>query len=181
MTSLERVASYVDAVEAVLHPAIRSVDAGRTVADSHEQVRDCSRPVRRHRPRPDHASCGGTWRSRLVDRADRRPSRRYDVGWCRSGTSAEQVNLTSPTAGTYTVWVHGWQTDGPDANFTLSAWNLGPDAANATVTAPAAATVGEATIGVSWAGLGPARYLGAVSHNGPSGLLALTVVSVDAR
>jgi hypothetical protein len=104
------------------------------------------------------------------------------VGSSGGGTSAEQVNLLLPTAGTYTVWVHGWQTDGPDANFTLFTWQFGlvDDAGNMTVTAPAAAVTGPAQIDVAWSGLNPAtKYLGAVSHTGPSGLLGLTVVSVD--
>jgi subtilisin family serine protease len=104
------------------------------------------------------------------------------VGGSGGGTSAEQVNIVLPTPGTYTVWVHGWQTDGPDANFTLFAWNVGlvDDAGNMTVTAPAVATVGPATIGVDWAGLtAGTKYLGAVSHTGPSGLLGLTVVNIE--
>ncbi len=104
------------------------------------------------------------------------------VGSSGGGTSAEQVNLLLPTADTYTVWVHGWQTDGPDANFTLFTWQFGlvDDAGNMTVTAPAAAVTGPAQIDVAWSGLNPAtKYLGAVSHTGPSGLLGLTVVSVD--
>ena len=103
------------------------------------------------------------------------------VGSSGGGTSAEVVNLTLPTAATYRVYVHGWQTDGPDANFRLFAWNVGlvNDAGNMTVVAPASATIGPAAIDVSWSGLtGGTKYLGAVSHTGPSGLLGLTVVSV---
>jgi subtilisin family serine protease len=103
------------------------------------------------------------------------------VGSSGGGTSAEQVNLVLPAAATYTVWVHGWGTDGPDAKFTLFTWQFGlvDDAGNMTVTAPAAAVTGPAEITVDWAGLMPAKYLGAVSHSGPSGLLGLTVVNVS--
>jgi subtilisin family serine protease len=103
------------------------------------------------------------------------------VGSSGGGTSAEVVNLVLPTAATYTVYVHGWETDGPDANFTLFTWNVGlvDDAGNMTVTAPASATVGAANIDVAWSGLsGGTKYLGAVSHTGPSGLFGLTTVSV---
>jgi Subtilase family/Fibronectin type-III domain/PA domain/Peptidase inhibitor I9 len=37
------------------------------------------------------------------------------VGFSAGGTSAEQVDLASPAAGAYKVYIHGWQTDGPDA------------------------------------------------------------------
>jgi subtilisin family serine protease len=103
------------------------------------------------------------------------------VGASGGGTSAEVVNLTLPTAATYRVYVHGWQTDGPEANFRLFTWNVGlvDDAGNMTVTAPAAATVGTGNIDVSWSGLNSGtKYLGAVSHTGPSGLFGLTVVSI---
>jgi hypothetical protein len=103
------------------------------------------------------------------------------VGSSGGGTSAELVNLVLPTAATYTVYVHGWETDGPDANFTLFTWNVGlvDDAGNMTVTAPGSATVGAASIGVEWSGLDAGtKYLGAVSHTGPSGLFGLTTVSV---
>jgi hypothetical protein len=77
------------------------------------------------------------------------------VGASGGGTSAEVVNLTLPAKATYRVYVHGWQTDGPEANFRLFAWNVGlvDDAGNMTVTAPAAATIGPASIDVSWSGL----------------------------
>jgi subtilisin family serine protease len=108
------------------------------------------------------------------------------VGGSGSGTSAERVDIVLPEAGTYTVYVHGWGTDGPDANFTLFSWNVGlvDDAGNMTVTAPAAAVFGATeTVGVSWDGLATGakmKYLGAVSHTGDSGLLGLTIVSIDA-
>jgi len=96
-------------------------------------------------------------------------------------TAAEQVDVPNPLAGTYTVVVHGWQTDGPDANYTLFNWAFGPDAGNMTLTAPAAATLGATgTITVDWTGLGAGtKYLGAVSHNDESGLLGLTLVRID--
>jgi len=46
------------------------------------------------------------------------------LGSSGSGTSAEEVNLVNPAAQTVLVVVHGWQTDGPDANYTLFNWNL---------------------------------------------------------
>jgi hypothetical protein len=104
------------------------------------------------------------------------------VGSSGSPTSAEEVNVLLPTAGTYQIAVQGWQTDGPDANYTLFSWVFGlvDDRGNMTVTAPAAATLGATeTITVDWAGLtAGTKYLGAVSHSN-GGLLGLTVVRID--
>jgi subtilisin family serine protease len=102
-------------------------------------------------------------------------------GGSGSGTSAEEVNLLFPAADVYEIAVHGWGTDGPDANYTLFNWTFGlvDDAGNMTVTAPTAATVGTATVDVDWAGLAAGnKYLGAVSHSDGVGLLGLTLVSV---
>ncbi len=105
------------------------------------------------------------------------------VGGSGSPTSAEEVNLLLPDADTYTVVVHGWQTDGPDANYTLFNWAFGlvDDRGNMTVTAPASATLGATeTIDVDWMGLNTGtKYLGAVSNSDAGGLLGLTVVRID--
>jgi len=105
------------------------------------------------------------------------------AGGSGSGTSAEQVNLTSPPPGNYYVFVHGWQTDGPDANYTLFSWSFSatPGSTNMTVTAPTTATIGATgTIDVDWTGLdADTKYLGAVSHGTPSGVASLTVIAVD--
>jgi subtilisin family serine protease len=111
-----------------------------------------------------------------------------------TATATEQVDVVLPDAfagfgspGTfYVVEVHGWQTDGPDANYRLFDWNFGlvDDRGNITVTAPTSATNGAAeTITVDWPAadtLNPgAKYLGAVSHSGPDGLLGLTLINIS--
>ena len=104
------------------------------------------------------------------------------VGASGSGTSAEEVNLVNPAAGNYTVVVQGWQTDGPDAQFTLFKWLLGSTAAgNMTVTAPAAATTGgTGTITLDFTGLtAGTKYLGSVAYSGVAGLPNPTIVRVD--
>jgi hypothetical protein len=103
------------------------------------------------------------------------------VGSSGSPTSAEQVDVPFPSDTTYLVAVHGYETDGPDSNYTLFNWAVGPDAGNMTVTAPAAATLGSTeTITVDWTGLDPdTKYLGAVSHSDASGILALTLISIE--
>ncbi|MBA2386066.1 MAG: S8 family serine peptidase [Acidimicrobiia bacterium] len=108
------------------------------------------------------------------------------VGGSGSGTSAEQVDVANPTAGTYTAVVHGWQTDGPDANYTLFDWSVPADPADPPntlkiVSAPTAAVVGETeTIEYKWKGLAVGnKYLGAVSHNRGAERIDATLVSVD--
>jgi subtilisin family serine protease len=105
------------------------------------------------------------------------------AGGSGSGTSAEQVDVTFPPAGDYYVFVHGWGTDGPDANYTLFSWAVpaAPGSSNMTLTAPSAATLGATeTITVDWSGLdADTKYLGAVSHSDAGGILDLTLVAVD--
>ena len=105
------------------------------------------------------------------------------AGGSGSGTSAEQVDVPFPMAGDYYVFVHGWETDGPDANYTLFSWAFSatPGSSNMALTAPTAATLGATeTITVDWFGLDAGtKYLGAVSHSDASGLLGLTLVGID--
>jgi subtilisin family serine protease len=98
-----------------------------------------------------------------------------------TGTSQEQVDLLSPAADTYTVYVHGFNVVGT-TNFTLNSWVLGSAAAgNMTVSAPAAATLGATgTINLTFTGLAPAtKYLGSVAYSGSAGMPAPTIVSVS--
>jgi subtilisin family serine protease len=105
-----------------------------------------------------------------------------NVGSSGSGTSAEEVNLLNPAAGTYRVVVQGWGTDGPDAVYTLFWWALGSaDAGNMTVTEPAVAVLGSSgTVNLTFSGLAPAtKYLGSVVYSGTTGLPNPTIVRVD--
>jgi subtilisin family serine protease len=103
------------------------------------------------------------------------------VGASGSGTSAEEVNLVNPIAGSYTVYVHGFNVTGT-ANFTLFSWLLGSaSAGNMTVSAPAAATLGgTGTINLTFSGLtAGTKYLGSVAYSGVAGLPNPTIVRVD--
>jgi len=104
------------------------------------------------------------------------------VGSSGSGTSAEEVNIPFPTSEYYFVAVHGWQTDGPDANYTLFDWSVSatPGGSLSLDSAPASATLGTTgTINLSWAGLAAGdKYLGAVSHSDSGGVFGLTLVTV---
>lgn len=103
------------------------------------------------------------------------------VGQSGSGTSAEQVDVLQPADTLYFVAVHGWQTDGPDTNYTLFDWSFLGDEGNMTVAAPSSVTLGATeSIGVDWAGLAAGtRYLGAVSHSDSSGIIDMTLVNIQ--
>jgi hypothetical protein len=103
------------------------------------------------------------------------------VGASGTGTSNEEVNLTNPAAGNYTVFVHGWGVPGT-ATFRLFSWLLGTSSAgNMNVSAPAAATTGvSGSIGLTFTGLTPAtKYLGAVVYTDGTSELDRTIVRID--
>ena len=103
------------------------------------------------------------------------------VGSSGGGTSAEEVNLLNPAAGTYTVVVD-WGRHGDPSPFTLFTWVLGSaDAGNMTVTAPASATLGATgAIDLSFSGLTTGtKYLGSVAYGGAAGMPNPTIVRVD--
>jgi hypothetical protein len=104
------------------------------------------------------------------------------VGSSGGGTSAEEVNLLNPAAGTYTVLVDGFATANPSSTFTLFTWALGSTAAgNMTASAPASATFGAAgAINLSFSGLATGtKYLGSVAYGGAAGMPSPTIVRVD--
>ena len=103
------------------------------------------------------------------------------VGSSGSGTTAEEVNLLSPAAGTYTVRVVGYLVPSGAASFKLFSWALGTAVAgNMTVTAPASATVGTTgTIAIGTSGLAAGtKYLGSVVYGG-TGVPNPTIVRID--
>jgi hypothetical protein len=102
-----------------------------------------------------------------------------------AGGTDELIDVSNPADGTWTLYVHGWQTGTGSAAFSLYDWVVPatPGGGNLAITsAPTSATSGAtATVTASWTGA-PAQWnLGAVSHTGPSGVLALTLVEVDNR
>ena len=104
------------------------------------------------------------------------------VGSSTGGTAAEQINLSNPTAADYKLYVHGWQTDGPDANYTLFSWILGTtDAGNMTVSGPTTATIGMAgTVTLGWSGLtAGTKYLGQIAYQDGATTHATTIVRID--
>jgi subtilisin family serine protease len=105
-----------------------------------------------------------------------------------AGGTDELIDISNPADGTWSVYVHGWSAPGGDSDYDMWTWAV-PLATGGSLSidsAPASATIGTVgTIDVSWSGLTSGSigdwYLGAVSHNGPSGLMGLTFVNVDNR
>ena len=103
------------------------------------------------------------------------------VGSSGGATTAEEVNLVDPVAGTYYLVVDGYATANP-STFNAYVWRLGSaDAGNMTVTAPATATLGASgNIGLAFTGLTPGiKYLGSVAYDGAAGMPNPTIVRVD--
>ena len=105
-----------------------------------------------------------------------------DVAGSGSGTSAEEANLVNPAAGVYTVVVAPFETQGPNAQFTLFKWLLGSTAAgNMTVAAPTTATpTTTKSITLNFNGLAAGtKYLGSVAYSGTAKMPNPTIVRVD--
>jgi hypothetical protein len=101
-----------------------------------------------------------------------------------AGGTVEVIELTQPEDGTYTLFVHGWQTTGVTVGYQIHTWDV-PLAADAgslsIVTEPPDAVLGATeTIVAGWSGLDAGtNYLGAVGHNDGDGLFDLTLVEVS--
>lgn len=108
-----------------------------------------------------------------------------EVASSTNGGTDEVVEVLLPEDGTWTLYVHGWQTAGPNADYTLYSWTVSatPGGNLSVDSAPTSATIGETgTIDYSWSGATAGQWhLGAVSHTGPGGLLGLTLIDVDNR
>jgi hypothetical protein len=105
------------------------------------------------------------------------------VATSTSGGTDEHIDLRLPADDTYTLYVHGWQTLGGTVDYTVRSWDVPLTAGGGSLvvdSAPGSATTGvTGSVDVSWSGLTAGdTYLGAVSHTGPGGLLALTLVTV---
>jgi subtilisin family serine protease len=108
------------------------------------------------------------------------------IGESGEPTSDERVDVLRPVEGLYAVHVHGFETDqvqgGPGANYQLLAWGVGitDDKGNMNASGPAFVNAGTAgTVDIDWADLiSNTIYLGAISHNTPQGLSALTLITI---
>jgi subtilisin family serine protease len=102
------------------------------------------------------------------------------------GTTSREIVSSRNTTGAaadYTVWVHAWQTDGPDAVFTLFGWTLTADGLGTLSPTSVAATPGSVhEITLTGSGLTPGvRYLGEVAYAQGTSVLARTLVTGKAQ
>jgi subtilisin family serine protease len=108
-----------------------------------------------------------------------------EVATSTNGGTDEQIDIASPDDGQWKVYVHGWQTAGPSAEYDMYSWVVSatPGGSVTVDSAPAAAMVGATEpIDLSWTGATAGEWhLGAVSHSDASGLMGLTLVDVDNR
>ncbi len=106
-----------------------------------------------------------------------------NVASSTSGGTLELIEILLPEDGTWTLFVHGWQTGDESSDYNLHSWIVSatPGGSLSLDLAPDEAVAGTTgTIDLSWAGLDPAtHYLGAVSHSDDAGILGLTLVEVD--
>jgi hypothetical protein len=108
-----------------------------------------------------------------------------EVANSTSGGTDELVDITNPMDGTWSVYIHGWQTVEPSADYTMYTWVISetPGGNLSVDSAPTSATIGATEpIDVSWSGATAGEWhLGAVSHTGDVGVMGMTLIDVDNR
>jgi subtilisin family serine protease len=96
-----------------------------------------------------------------------------------SGAADEQVTLRNPAAGTYDIYVNGFETPGGSTSYHLANFVVPTaDAGNASVNPnPANVTVGtETTLSANWSGLDPAkRWFGVINYGGSTDVTYFSV------
>ena len=107
-----------------------------------------------------------------------------EVASSGAGSTDEVIELTLPEDGTYTLFVHGWQTTGIEVGYSVNTWDVPAelDAGSLTIVSePEDATArATETITVGWSGLDAGeQYLGAVSHHDADSMIGLTLVEVS--
>ncbi|MDJ0700628.1 MAG: S8 family serine peptidase [Woeseiaceae bacterium] len=114
-----------------------------------------------------------------------------NVNWVKVGesggpTAEERFDYFQPPEGFYAVLVHGYETDqlagGPGASYQLLGWSFGIDDDRGNLSADGPSIVNAGTtenVAVSWSGLvSNTIYFGAISHNTPQGVSALTLITI---
>jgi hypothetical protein len=101
-----------------------------------------------------------------------------------AGSTDELIELVAPDDGTYTLYVHGWETTGLEVGYSVNLWDVPAEADTGSLqvlSEPADATFrATETITVGWSGLDAGTsYLGAVSHSDGTGQIGLTLVEVS--
>jgi len=97
-------------------------------------------------------------------------------------TSEEVVDVPGAPAGGYHVQVYYFAaSNGTDSDYELWYQPVLGDNGNTTVTAPASAEFGTATVTVDYTGLAPTRNLGILHHADGGGEIGRTLLNIDAR
>jgi hypothetical protein len=96
----------------------------------------------------------------------------------------EFIELADPEDGTYTLFVHGWDTTDLEVGYSVNTWDVPAEANTGSlqiVSEPEDATANTTeTVTVGWSGLEPGgAYLGAVSHHDEDGRIGFTLVEVS--
>jgi hypothetical protein len=101
------------------------------------------------------------------------------VAQSASGSADEQVTLRNPAAGTYDVYVNGFDTPGGSTSYKIANFVVAAtDAGNASVTPnPASVTTGTPiTLTGNWTGLDPAkRWFGVINYGGSNDVTYFSV------
>jgi hypothetical protein len=100
-----------------------------------------------------------------------------------SGSSEERCDIPNPAAGEYAFFVIDFASAAGPTPYTAFVYTQdGLDAGNTVVTAPAAATPGEDSVTVDWAGLTEGtKYRGALNHSDGIESLGQTEFTMDTR
>jgi len=101
-----------------------------------------------------------------------------------AGGTDESIEIPNPADGVWTVYIHGWQTVGASADYTMTTWVVpeGPGAGTLQIVgAPSSAVIGgTGSVDVTWDNLDEGvTYLGVVSHHGPYGRMAQTMIEIS--
>jgi subtilisin family serine protease len=102
-----------------------------------------------------------------------------------SGGTDEEIVIENPMDGEWTVFIHPWQTEGPDSPYTLYTWAVSATPGGSLVvdSAPTEAVSGTTgTVQASWTGATVGEWhFGAVSHSDGAGVIDLTLLDIDNR
>jgi subtilisin family serine protease len=97
-----------------------------------------------------------------------------------SPNTAEQIDLSQPADGSYTLIVHGWGVPSGTVDYTFHLWDI-PLAGGGSLViddAPASAIIGTVgTVEFSWSGASGVS-MGAVAHSDGTDLLGMTLVTI---
>lgn len=100
-----------------------------------------------------------------------------------AGSTHELIELMAPEDGTYTLYVHGWQTTGLTVGYSMHTWDVPAAADSGSLVIdnePLDATIRTtATIDLSWSGASSGSYLGAVGHWRGADMIDITLVEVS--